>query len=216
MKVLVFDTETTGIISRDIDYNNNKWYNKVPYIVQLSWIFIDLKDNKILNKADYIIKLNKNIEIPKICSDIHGITNEISENKGINIDEILRYFISDISKADILVAHNIEFDKTMLRAELLRNNFNDIFINSKFEEYCTMKNSIYICKIERINMRNEPYFKWPKLIELYKKLFNTIPKNLHNSFNDVIVCLRCYYKMTTNQDLTKKNIIFKQLMSHIT
>ena len=46
-----------------------------------------------------------------------------------------------------------------------------------------MKQSINICKIEKINRRGEKYFKWPKLNELYLELFKTAPdeKLLHNA-----------------------------------
>ena len=41
-----------------------------------------------------------------------------------------------------------------------------------------------------------PYKKVPKLIELYKHLFqNKEVDGLHNSMMDVIVCLQCYLKM---------------------
>jgi glycosyltransferase involved in cell wall biosynthesis len=39
------------------------------------------------------------------------------------------------------------------------------------------------------------YKKFPKLVELYQKIFGVTPKNLHNSLNDVIVCLRCFIKL---------------------
>ena len=41
-----------------------------------------------------------------------------------------------------------------------------------------------------------PYKKSPKLIELYKHLFDNKEVNgLHNSMTDVLVCLQCYLKM---------------------
>ena len=58
-----------------------------------------------------------------------------------------------------------------------------------------------ICKLTRINYRNQVVSKFPKLIELYKKLFNEVPNNLHNSLNDVLVCFRCYFKMRYNLDI---------------
>ena len=51
MRVLVFDTETTGLFPRCNDYS------KYPYIVQLSWIVYDFGDNKIKSVNDHIIKL---------------------------------------------------------------------------------------------------------------------------------------------------------------
>ena len=93
-------------------------------------------------------------------------------------------------EADSVVAHNIEFDSRMLFIELMRHKeygnmidgriFDMIRIIEK-KNYCTMKNGIEICKIIAKSREGKEYYKWPKLIELYKKLFNSEVENLHNS-----------------------------------
>ena len=51
MKVLVFDTETTGLPEKGASiYDNNKW----PHIIQLSYILYDLSTNLVLIKDNYI------------------------------------------------------------------------------------------------------------------------------------------------------------------
>jgi hypothetical protein len=67
---------------------------------------------------------------------------------------------------------------------------------------CTMRKSIDLCNIQRINSRGNTYKKFPTLSELYEKLFDVIPENLHNSMIDVLVCLRCYLKMDHNIDIS--------------
>ena len=62
-----------------------------------------------------------------------------------------------------------------------------------------MKNSINICKIEKINKKGEKYYKYPKLIELYKHIFNNDVNNLHDSMTDILVCFRCYYYLMYNE-----------------
>ena len=67
MKILVFDTETTGLPEKDASiYNFNQW----PYIVQMSYIMYDISDNDIITR-DYYIKLNSNIEITKESQEKH-------------------------------------------------------------------------------------------------------------------------------------------------
>ena len=39
-------------------------------------------------------------------------------------------------------------------------------------------------------------------MELHEHLFNSIPDGLHNSMVDILVCLRCYIKMTFDIDLS--------------
>ena len=51
-------------------------------------------------------------------------------------------------------------------------------------------------KINPEKIIDEIYKKKPKLIELYKHLFNNKEVDgLHNSMMDVLVCLQCYLKM---------------------
>jgi DNA polymerase III epsilon subunit-like protein len=167
---------------------------------------------------DNIIKLKPYNVISEESSKIHGITNEISLNKGVDIQEVLFEFCSDIDEVDLMVAHNINFDLPLIKVELLRcmqNNIdtNDIYqslkdnfetILNKKEKYCTMENSIHLCKIERENSRGK-YLKFPTLSELHVYLFNVTPCNLHNSLNDILITLRCYMKMKHDIDVIEKD-----------
>ena len=48
------------------------------------------------------------------------------------------------------------------------------------------------------------YVKYPKLIELHDKLFEeNTPLTLHNSFNDVLICFKCYFKYRHNMDVNE-------------
>ena len=73
MKVLVFDTETTGLPKKRNTsiYETDNW----PYIVQLSYILYDTCNNYIIDMSDNIIKLDENICIPEESTKIHKITN---------------------------------------------------------------------------------------------------------------------------------------------
>lgn len=201
MKVLVFDTETTGLPTERNPsiFDFEKW----PYIVQLSYIVYDTNKNIILENFDSIIKLQDNIEIPEETTKIHGITKEISNTRGIPISIALIKFNKDLLSADVIVGHNLSFDKRVIMVECMRNkiqqNFN--FKRDKKPEYCTMKNSVDICKIEKLTSDGEKYFKYPRLSELYLHLFGETPKGIHNSIIDVIICLRCYVKLVHNYDI---------------
>ena len=105
--------------------------------------------------------------------------------------------------ADIIIGHNISFDKKMIMVECYRNKVEQNFTKNgrKLQEFCTMKNSINLCKIIAHDKYGREYFKYPKLMELHKHLFGDIPEGLHNSMVDVLVCLRCYGKMKFDTDL---------------
>lgn len=196
-RVLVFDVETTGLPSK---YNAKVEELGVwPYIVQFSWIIYDTEESDLLKMEDHIIKLNNNMKIPEPSTKIHGITNEMMNTKGKSIEQVLYKFNEDLLSCDLCVAHNLKFDKSMALVESKRNNI-DLSFEGKIE-FCTMLYGNAICDLKRINHRQQIVSKYPKLIELYQKLFDETPTNLHNSLYDVLVCLRCYYKMRYNVDL---------------
>ena len=79
-----------------------------------------------------------------------------------------------------------------------------------------MEKGTRICKILTTNQRTgNKYYKWPKLIQLHKKLFNTEPKNLHNSLTDIYVTLRCYYFIENGIDLLTESKNFANKTKHI-
>ena len=88
MKILVFDTETTGLPERNVSiYDHHKW----PHIIQLSYIFYDISNNISVIKDDYI-NIRQEIEITEGSYEKHRISREILNEKGINIRVALQDF----------------------------------------------------------------------------------------------------------------------------
>ena len=214
MKVLVFDTETTGL--PEVKYVTPETVDKWPYIVQFSYIIYDTDLNDIVETKNHIIKLAQGIEIPEYSTRIHGITNKISQNSGTSIQEVLRQFFYTLGNVDLLVGHNISFDINMLKVELIRSinedtNYrnvrrfkNDLYFIRTFKNvYCTLQSSIELCNIEATNKNGEKYLKYPNLTELHQKLFDSIPNNLHNSYNDILITLRCFINLKYGVDLNE-------------
>ena len=200
MRILIFDCETTGLpTERNASpLSTEKW----PYIVQLSWILYDTNSHSILKTENDIIKIPSNINISKVSLSLHKITKEISQEKGKDIKIVLDKFNEQLKTVDNIVAHNLKFDKNMIMVECLRNKIPNKFSqnNTQKSEYCTMMNSIQLCKIIAHNTYGEEYFKYPKLSELYNYIFSNIPNGLHNSMIDVLLCLRCYGIITSGLD----------------
>lgn len=211
MIVLVFDTETTGLpeTKNASIFETDKW----PYIVQLSFILYDITNNHLLELEDLII--NCDIDVPEEASNIHGITTNMCRIRGMNINTALDIFDSALKKADVVVGHNISFDKRLYMVETIRRNRKQYFTVNKIkkQEYCTMKNGRDLCKIEKLSQTGEIYYKYPTLTELYYHLFNKIPQGVHNSLNDILACFRCYYKMTQNNDVLKLNYGLKKIFN---
>jgi DNA polymerase III epsilon subunit-like protein len=219
MKVLVFDTETTGLQEKGASiYDKSKW----PYIVQLSYILYDLSANSALIEDNYIA-IDGSIVISQESYNIHHISREILDVQGISIVEALKEFNKHLKICDIVVGHNLSFDKRLIFVECFRNNVTQYFTEFKNNvmhhktEYCTMKNTTEFCKLERLTATNQVYYKNPKLSELYTILFpnEQLPKDLHNSLVDVAMTLRCYLKYVHNFDIKEVNNTLKPLFLSI-
>jgi DNA polymerase III epsilon subunit-like protein len=227
MRILVFDTETTGL--PQTQFISPDTLNKWPTIVQFSYIIFDTELNDIIESKDYIIKLPKSISISEESSKIHGITNEISLKQGVIITDVLNEFFYYLRGVDALVGHNVRFDLNMVKVELLRIIYNKSISREEVKQYkydlhfitnyknihCTLKQSIELCNIKVLDKYGKEYLKYPKLIELHEKLFDALPNNLHNSFNDILVTLRCFIKLQYKDDLLEKCNSFKKYYNEL-
>ena len=200
MRVIVFDTETTGL-PQDMRASTEKtelW----PYIVQISWLIYDDVSKSITNINNHIIKLPEGVQIPQESINIHRITNEKMRSEGKSIDFILRDFTKDFLSCQILIAHNLNFDNKVIQAEYNRNKQINWLGRHRKIEYCTMKYGKDFAKIwVKSKFYDGMYLKPPKLIELHEKLFKTQPQNLHNSMVDVWACFRCFHQMVFENDI---------------
>jgi len=161
--ILIFDVETTGLIKRDFMTKQLPDPDKCPFITQLSYIIYDISNKKEVEKFNSYIKISSSIEIPKIVTEITGITQEICQEQGHPITDVLVSFYEAYRRCGTIVSHNMVFDSDMILTELHRNHnsmlviggcdypsclFNKYYnIGYNIELYCTMLNSINICNI---------------------------------------------------------------------
>ena len=178
-------------------------------------------DNFIIKPQRIIMNENENenikvisVLIPTESTNIHGITNEIAEENGINIRDAILRFAYFLDEADVIVAHNLNFDKRILEKEFERMGYPNCFNRPKGAHivYDTMKEGKVMCNLVRITKRGYGFIKYPKLTELYNYLFKVKTNcveytNAHNAIFDVIMTLRCYLKMND----VKTNIDFDKL-----
>ncbi|MCK5466277.1 3'-5' exonuclease [Candidatus Parcubacteria bacterium] len=183
---LFFDTETTGL-PRDWNASVNDVDNW-PRIVQISWVVY--KNSTKISSSDFIIK-PEGFRIPIESSNVHGITTERAEKEGVSLQAVLTEFQNLIEQADFIIAHNISFDEKIVGAEFIRKNMSDSLESKK--TICTMKKSTNFCAIPSSNGYND--YKWPKLSELYIKLFDTEFEDAHNSLADVNATAKCFWEM---------------------
>lgn len=185
IRLLFFDTETTGL-PKDFYApvrNTRNW----PHVVQLSWIVTD-GFGKTLDTQDFIIKPCR-WKIPLSASRIHGITTEVAKEKGTPIKKVLDLFLSAVTNAQMIIAHNIGFDRSVIESELFRNKLEYDLCHKNC--YDTMLETTEFCAIERWNGE----FKWPRLQELHMCLFGKSFKDAHNSLADVKATKKCFFEL---------------------
>ena len=178
MKVLIFDTETTGLpTSRAKAYQQKDAW---PHIVSISWLVMESDTNEILTKKSYIVKPN-GWTIPAGSIAIHGITNEMAEKTGVPLSDALGEFMA--TPRDIVVAHNLEFDENVIVNAMTWDLGIQCFYGLDSPKYCSMVMSADICRLPSKFGRG---YKPPKLSELYEHVFREKPiaSQLHGSMYD--------------------------------
>lgn len=184
MRTLILDIETTGLPKKGDTYDVN--FMDFPYIVSMAW---KVNDSPV---EEFVIN-QEGREIPKEASDINGITTKETNESKFFLPEILSKLLL-MPKPDYVIGHNIYFDTSIVKANVLRlikegrmpqELFAEIedFLH-KDKRIDTMRKSIKFCGIGA----------FPKLSVLYQKLFNE-EYFAHNNLNDVEATYRCYMKL---------------------
>ena len=192
---LFIDTETTGLpLNNNLPYTDLKNW---PYLVQVALIIED--DNYgILAKRNIILKPD-GYTIPESATKIHGISNEIAVKNGEDRDKVISFLDLALYKSDIIIGHNVSFDLNVIKSEIIRIKGieNALFKKKKHIVIDTMKMGRNICKIPNLSFHTRLSLpnKYPKLDELYYKLFNKHFNNQHDAMADVQATYDCYYEL---------------------
>ena len=262
VKICVFDTETTDVppylpgkdwnerTSNDtklLQYTDlsqpmsmwNQMLPSWPSIVQLSYIIYDTENTenaKIFNKY---IDIPDDVVISDSSFSIHHINREKiaqepAEKKAL-ISEVVAEFMHDIMDPNVVtvVGHNVQFDRKMIIAELLRlNSSSDTekkqlqFLMDHKNFTCTMDSTAPVCNIQmavkykdKKTGEDKVFYKVksPKLIEAYQYYFGYEPSGeaLHDALIDVIICLRVFIKYKYNEDVCGKNEVVTDYIKRI-
>lgn len=182
--VLFFDTETTGIPERSWNWDTD--FDKYPHIVQMAWLHGCKVETHIIRPDGW--------EIPQETVDVHGITTEYALEHGEPFASVVDMFIQDCHDAGLICGHNIHFDTSIIKANILRE------LGREYYDANDVENALY--KGKRIDTMR-PTMKWvdarmangrlkfPNLSELYSRCFPGETFPAHDALEDVKAVAKC-------------------------
>jgi len=181
---IVIDCETTGL--------PKNWKAPVsdlgnwPRVVQIAWSRYDL-ESKHIESNSFLIQPD-GFTIPHEAERVHRISTERAMAEGIPLGKALSIFSEAVGKSEVVVAHNLRFDETVISAEYLRLSLTPPFEPKK--RICTMVGTTEFCRIP-----GQYGYKWPSLSELHQILFGTGFKEAHDAGADVAACADCFLEL---------------------
>lgn len=183
---LIFDTETTGTAKnfKAPVSDGENW----PRLVQIAWQLHDERGRLI--ESDNLIVRPDGFTIPFNVVKIHGITTERATEEGQPLAEVVEKFEAVRARAKYIVGHNIEFDAMVVGAECHRLGIPHEVVS--MPRLDTKDLSTDFCAIPGGKGGG---FKWPRLEELYQKLFGEPMVDAHDAAFDVDATARCFFSL---------------------
>ncbi|MDT0559678.1 DNA polymerase III subunit alpha [Ichthyenterobacterium sp. W332] len=195
---LIFDTETTGLPKRwDAPYTDtDNW----PRAIQIAWQLHDAMGN-CLEHQDFLIK-PEGFNIPYDAEKIHGISTELAEEQGIQLNEVLEKFNEVLRKTKFIVGQNVGFDVNIMGCEFHRAAIENSLQQHPVLDTCT-EHTAALCQLPG---GRGGKFKLPTLTELHQFLFSTPFAEAHNATADVEATTRCFLELIRRREYTKEQL----------
>lgn len=183
-EVLFLDTETTGVPDRaakwDVDFES------YPHVVQIAWKFGEREESHIIRPDGWTI--------PDEVAEIHKITTDFALEVGKPFPYVVSRLLEDCRKAGLICGHNIHFDTSILKANILRELGREYYDAFDVEESLhkgkridTMRSSMKWVDARTMDGR----LKFPNLTELYSRCFPGEVFPAHDALADVGAVARC-------------------------
>lgn len=213
MLVLVYDTETTGLV-KGFDYTNPD----MPFLASITTILYDDEAHRVVSSINAMVQPD-GWTMPEEAGRVNGLTNEVLHQLGVPVSILLPACIALMFKADLCVAHNVIFDTTVIAAALWRHVVKESLetirssdkVGVSFEDtahetvrawlalpsYCTMQASKNI-----VNAKNKRgRIKYPKLTEAYKFFFDKELDRAHSANADAVATLEIYLALQKEEQV---------------
>ena len=129
MRIVLFDTETTGL---PIHFEGN--LSIQPRIIEFGAIIV--QDGIIVEKVNQVI--NPQMQIEEIITKITGLTQS-DVDSGMLFKDFMPTIAATFEGADCVIAHNLAFDRFLLQCEMRRMKLDLENVNWPSLEICSVQ-----------------------------------------------------------------------------
>ena len=175
MKLVCFDTETTGLdVQKD-------------HIIQLSLVKFDTDDWQVIDQRDWYILPEVEFEIPKEAEAVHHISKEFLQTNGVSLRSIYDDLIAFTNGCDMLSYNGNGYDAPILHYNLARLGLSFDFDNR------TWYDALLLERIHTAGQVGENGEKLQNnLTAAYTRYYGHPFEGAHNSLDDVMATIEVF------------------------
>ncbi len=171
MKAFIFDTETDALISNKI-VRQEKW----PRVIEFCGKVYDTEKKTVTSTINTLIKSGR--KIPKEVVEITSITDDMIVDAP-RLQDVADQIRNIAQACDVIVAHNLSFDKMVMELEAKRLELSPFFRKEQ-RLFCTVEATEHY-KGHRLNLN-----------ALHEYLFSEPFTGAHRAEVDVDALVRCF------------------------
>jgi len=188
--ILFVDTETTGLVRHDLPIEAPEQ----PHLAQLALLLTDNSGHRVGSFVAYVQP--DGWEMPAEASAINGLTTDYLRAYGLPLISAWDAFHDFSAQAELIVAHNVDFDRTVIEIVASR-------LGRKWDWrqpwFCTKEAAAPVCCLPGRSgyppRAKEGKYKWPTLDEAHRMLCDGPVANAHDAMADAEACARVYFAL---------------------
>lgn len=182
MKALIFDTETTGMV----EFRKPPEDPSQPDLIQLGMLLVDCRTWEPRARHSMLVTLADGVTIDPGAKAAHGISEEDCARYGVAPIVACSLFNQVCMQADIIVAHNLSFDASIMKTALYRLGNKPNRLDGR-QQICTKEASTDVLKLP-----GKYGYKWPTLAEAYLHYTGLEIDGAHDALVDTEACLQIF------------------------
>lgn len=182
MKIVVFDTETTGLFDPNLDplHVDQPWILQLGAVVLYDWEIVERLNTIVCPAADALFHEG--------AVALHGITPEVALEQGKPTTDVLKTFRTMCKDAEIVATYNFKFDSRIIQTTAMRTDA---------EEFSARPLWAPECHEHCIMLQTQEFFGGGrmKLKQAYRRIFKEAMEDAHDAFADTIAAVQVFRQL---------------------